>query len=114
MRRIGFTLVEVLVAIVVLEVGLLGVAGTLVLAVRAMRRAETMERAVTDAERVYDSISSVAEPSSGSAAGALGPVRWTVATGGELLLEVLGSGSGPGDTVLFSARGLVAAPPAVP
>ena len=56
MVRQGFTLVEVLVALVLLEVGLMGVVGTLVLAARALERAELEERGVAEVERVLDSL----------------------------------------------------------
>jgi prepilin-type N-terminal cleavage/methylation domain-containing protein len=53
----GFTLVEIVVAIVIFEIGALGVLGTLVIASRTMARAEALERAVVTVERVADSLS---------------------------------------------------------
>ena len=52
----GFTLVEVVVALVVLEIGLLGVLGTVLLASRTMTAAEVREGAVLEAQRVADSL----------------------------------------------------------
>jgi Tfp pilus assembly protein PilV len=52
----GFTLVEVVVAVVIFEVGVLGVVGTLLLASRVATRAEAIERAVATAEGVMDSL----------------------------------------------------------
>ena len=97
----GFTLVEVLVAIVVLEVGLLGVVGTLVLAAENMRRAVSLERAVAEAERVYDSLAG--DPSTGSGEGSVpgGRLRWSVSADGTLQVDALT----PGDSVLFAVRG---------
>lgn len=75
--RKGFTLVEVLVALVLLEVGLLGVVGTLVLAARTLARAELEERGVAEVERVLDSLSA-AGVSSGEGRSPVrgGEVRW--------------------------------------
>ncbi|MEX2467733.1 MAG: prepilin-type N-terminal cleavage/methylation domain-containing protein [Gemmatimonadota bacterium] len=53
----GFTLVEVVVALVLLEIGVLGVVGTFVIASRTMARAEVLERATLTVERVADSLS---------------------------------------------------------
>jgi prepilin-type N-terminal cleavage/methylation domain-containing protein len=78
MRR-GFTLVEVLVALVVLEVGLLGVVGTLWLAAVTMSRAERTERGVAEVERVYDSLAAAELPGSGTREGVGGTLRWEVA-----------------------------------
>ncbi|HSW31859.1 MAG TPA: prepilin-type N-terminal cleavage/methylation domain-containing protein [Longimicrobiales bacterium] len=86
MRRRGFTLVEVLVALVVFEVGLLGVVGTLWLAAATLARAERTERGVAQLERLYDSLASVAAPASGTLVAPSGTVRWRPA-GGDLLLE---------------------------
>lgn len=86
MVRRGFTLVEVLVALVLLEVGLLGVVGTLVLAARTLTRAELEERGAAEIARVVDSL-----VAAGLAAGEGrvpvrgGEVRWR-AEGGQLNL----------------------------
>jgi prepilin-type N-terminal cleavage/methylation domain-containing protein len=52
----GFTLVEVLVALLVLEVGILAAAGTLLVAARTLRRSEAEARAVNVVESVLDSL----------------------------------------------------------
>jgi prepilin-type N-terminal cleavage/methylation domain-containing protein len=106
MTRRGFTLVEVLMAMVVLEVGFLGVAGTLLLAARTMRRAESLERAVTEAGRVYDSVSSLGDVGAGEAPVAVGRLRWRVDADRTLHVEVLT----PTDSVLFSLAGRTATP----
>jgi len=78
-RTSGFTLVEVLVALVILEVGMLGVVGTLWLAAVTMSRAERTERGVAEVEKVYDSLVATELPASGAREGAGGTLRWEVA-----------------------------------
>lgn len=56
MVRRGFTLVEVVVALVVLGAGVLGVVGGALLAARALREAEAVEGAVELAGSVLDSL----------------------------------------------------------
>jgi prepilin-type N-terminal cleavage/methylation domain-containing protein len=101
MTRKGFTLVEVLMAIVVLEVGLLGVVGTLVLASHNMRDAVSLERAVSEAERLYDSLTGA--PSSGSGLSSVpnGRLRWSVSEGGIVQVDALTVS----DSVLFTVQG---------
>lgn len=62
MSRGGFTLVEVLIALLLLEVGVLGAVGILVLAGRTLTEAERTERAVAALEGVADSLRAVAGP----------------------------------------------------
>ncbi|NJD18674.1 MAG: prepilin-type N-terminal cleavage/methylation domain-containing protein [Gemmatimonadetes bacterium] len=76
MRRRGFTLVEVMVALVVLEVGLLGVLGTLWLATSTLARAERVERGVAEVERVWDSLAAAGDAGSGMLETPAGRVRW--------------------------------------
>ena len=88
MRRRGFTLVEVLVALVVLEVGLLGVVGTLLLGARTLRRAERLEWAAAEVQRVYDSLASApSAPGEGRLPSAFGEVRWHADGLGRVRLE---------------------------
>lgn len=101
MRGRAFTLVEVLMAMVVLEVGFLGVLGTLVLAARTMRRAESLERVVTEAGLLYDSVAGITTAGSGEVSAVAGRLRWTVSADGALRIEVLA----PGDSVLFFLEG---------
>ncbi len=55
-RLRGFTLVEVVVALLVLEVGILAAAGTMVMATRTLGLAEMRARAATSIESVLDSL----------------------------------------------------------
>lgn len=93
MRR-GFTLVEVVVALVVLELAVLGVLGTLVIASETLRRAERLERATGRAEAVLDSLRGGASPGDGSAT--FGDVRldWIVDDGGALRLTAIDENGG--------------------
>lgn len=86
MTRSGFTLVEILVAVVILEVGLLGVVGTLWLASRTVTRAELLERGVEVMEGVYDSLAGEPTASDGTKSVDLGQVEWFV-NGRDLRLE---------------------------
>lgn len=52
----GFTLVEVLVALAILEVGMMAAAGTLLLAARVMAEAARTERAAADVAALADSL----------------------------------------------------------
>jgi type II secretory pathway pseudopilin PulG len=96
-KRGGFTLVEVMVALVVLEAGLLGVVGTLVLAARTLTRAELEEAGAAEVERVLDSLVTAGTTSGqGTVPSRTGAVRWTSTSGGGLRLVF----SAPIDTAL--------------
>ena len=73
----GFTLVEVIVAIVIFEIGALGVLGTLLIASRTMARAEALERAVVTVERVADSLSAHGAAGQGALGFPGGRVVWS-------------------------------------
>ena len=56
MRQAGFTLIEVIVAFVVLQVAIAGALGTLARATELLRRAEQIEAAITVSQGVLDSL----------------------------------------------------------
>lgn len=87
----GFTVIEVIVAIVLLEVCVLGVAGMLVLSSRTLTRAEALETAVAVAEGVLDSLRALPAAAPGSRTLDDGTLEWTI---------------GPADEVVVRARGL--------
>lgn len=89
MRR-GFTLLEVVVALVVLEVAVVGAAGTLMLASRTLARAERLERAVALAEGVLDSLGRVPVPTDSSRGYRGGEVRWQVGDSSRVALTAFG------------------------
>lgn len=91
----AFTLIEVVVALVLLEIGLLGVLGTLLLGSRTMTRAETLENAVVAVERAADSLAVHGMQAPGWTAFAGGRVIWTEVVG-ETRLVALGEA---GDTL---------------
>lgn len=58
-RRRGFTLVEIVVGLLVLQAGMLAALGVLVLASRTMTRAQTLEAMVWRATTLRDSLASL-------------------------------------------------------
>jgi len=97
-RRAGFTMVEVIIAVIVLAVGVLGLAGTTAYIVRQVTLADIMtERAAalqTAIERVqamdFDTLDT------GSDSVGIYGVRWTSAFAGSQLKEVTIITNGPG------------------
>lgn len=94
----GFTLIEIVVAIVLLEIGMLGMLGTLTIASRMMTRAETLEAATITAGRVVDSLTVHGMAAEGAVGFVGGQVSWTAVgaqpwvfgldTSGDTLLRV--------------------------
>ena len=80
----GFTLVEILVALVLLEVGLLGAAGSLVLATRVLHRARDLEWAVQSAWSAVDSLVYFGATAGGEREEPFGSMRWSVSQGEEI------------------------------
>jgi Tfp pilus assembly protein PilV len=84
----GFTLLEVVVALLVLEVAVVGLVSSLVLASATLTRAESLERTVATAEGVLDSLAASPSiradsiPHSGG-----GMVRWSVDDSGRVSLQ---------------------------
>jgi prepilin-type N-terminal cleavage/methylation domain-containing protein len=81
--RTGFTLAEVLVSLVILQVGLLGVAGQIGVAHKLLDRAVRLEWAVAVAESVADSLSRFGYSGEGSIGLAAGRVGWEPWSGGD-------------------------------
>lgn len=82
----GFTLVEVLVALVVIQVGVLGLAGTLLLAGRTLRDAGRIERQAADLAWVHDSLSAEWSAGAGETRRPWGTLAWTVSGNGRATL----------------------------
>ena len=106
MSRSGHTLVELLVALVLLQVGILAAVGTCLLASRVLTRAELVEWGAAEVQRVLDSLSSEG-PSATAAEAASGPgtLRWAVTAAGAVRVQYLVA-----DTPLVSVEGRLAPP----
>ena len=76
----GFGLIEVIVALTLLGVALLGVAGTTTLAARMMREAQADEHATLEAMQVLDSLMQVDTPRTGQRQSGRIALTWTVST----------------------------------
>ncbi len=83
----GFSLVEVLVALVVLEVTILGAAGIVVVASNTMTEAEVIEWGVSAVEGTVDSLSVRATPGRGYKDMAGGRIHWSVEPDGRFTVE---------------------------
>jgi Tfp pilus assembly protein PilV len=102
-RAAGFTLVEVVVALVVLELGLLGVVGSFVLAGQTLTRAEALERGVAEVHALYDSLSLGASAGADEREVGRAWLVWEVGAGGELAIRY----ELPRDSVLIRLEGRV-------
>lgn len=78
-RAAGMSLIELVVALTVLSVGVLGLAGAATFAQRSFNDADAIERGVHAAAAVLDSLMRVAEPAAGERAMAGTELAWTVA-----------------------------------
>jgi Tfp pilus assembly protein PilV len=87
--RRGLTLVEVIVALVVLEVGFLAVVGTLTLAGRLVTRAELLHAASQDAAALADSLVRAGASGSGERLTARARVSWS--PGSMVVLDPVGA-----------------------
>lgn len=96
--RAGFTLAEVAVAAVLLQLGLLTTLATLHLAAHATRRADGIERGVVLAEGLLDSLAAAPAPVPGGWRSGAFEAEWFV-RGGDVAVEVR---VGP-DTLRFVA-----------
>jgi Tfp pilus assembly protein PilV len=83
----GSSLAEVIVALVVLEVAILGSLGIVVLASRTLADAEATERAVAALEGTADSLSVSATPGEGHRDIAGGRIRWSVEEDGGFVVS---------------------------
>lgn len=111
--RAGFTLAEVLMALIILELGLLGVVGLALHAHRLMNDASLWSRAAAVSEEVADSLAVSGARSGGSRSFPGGSVVWSlgaaVAGGGgrETLRRISIRASGMDGEEIFVVRGVV-------
>ena len=90
-NRGGFSLVEVLVALVVLEVGLLGVLAMTLQAQKTLLAAVALESASRAVEWVADSLSFAGWGGPGSTETEVGSIRWTREADGFVMIEFQGN-----------------------
>ncbi len=86
----GFTLVELLLALLLLQIGLLATAGMILLAQRSLVRAELVVRATLEAEAVADSLLGEGALGEGALARPWGELRWEPAEEGGGAVRVVG------------------------
>ncbi|HSJ26105.1 MAG TPA: prepilin-type N-terminal cleavage/methylation domain-containing protein [Longimicrobiales bacterium] len=110
--RPGFSLVELIVAMVLLSVTLVALAATGMVAARSFTQAATSEAAVRAAAQVIDSLVRVPSPTAGSRTIGHVDLMWTVAGDGAVLtIDVSSHHRGTGDTLVFhTARPAVGEP----
>ena len=85
----GFTLLEVVVALLVLEVAVVGLVGSLVLAASTLTRAEALETAVASAEGLLDSLARAGTLGADSITYDGGRIFWAVDDSGRVSLRAL-------------------------
>ncbi len=95
----GFSLTELLVALVVFQVGLLGVAGMVLTAQRNLTRAELTVRGVLEAQLMADSVRDGGGEGSGRAVHPWGEVSWAPAPGIPGGVRAVAFSNHGGDTV---------------
>ncbi len=108
-RRAGFTVVELVLALVLLGIGLVGSAGLMVHSQTLMRRAETREWAARVARSLADSLGSAWTESEGERTEPHGRVAWASWNdGGVLRIRIEVVPVGRAETLVFeTARGPV-------
>jgi prepilin-type N-terminal cleavage/methylation domain-containing protein len=94
MKRVGFSLVEVIVAMTLLSVGMLAVAGSAFMAMRLQTEAARMEDATTRARAVLDSVVVHHIVGSGQVAHAHFTIEWS-GTVDDAVVTVRGIGITP-------------------
>lgn len=113
MVRAGFTLVEVVVAVVVLSIGVLGTVAVGQLGSRLVREAHAAERAIAGAALVLDSLTQRGAPAAGERTLHGQHLRWTTRPeGGTVVIElVVEYGDGTARRRLVFGTRHIAAPP---
>lgn len=107
MTRRGHTLVEIVVAVVLLEVGILAVSGTLLLASRTLAQASLLEWAAAEVQLRADALTAGGATGGGQLPSGPGSVTWQVDPGGRFVVEYRHS-----DTVLAVVEGAAPHPEA--
>jgi hypothetical protein len=93
----GSSLLELVFALLLLQVGLMGVAGMVLTGQRSLNRAQLILRATVDVARIGDSLRALEDPGAGILDAPWGTVAWF--PGDEGSLRVLGTRAAGGDTL---------------
>lgn len=83
--RYGLTLVEVVIALVIVQIGVLGALSSLTLATRTFSDAFLLEAQIAEMTAALDSLAMVPSPSSGERISAVGRIRWLTRDGALLV-----------------------------
>jgi type II secretory pathway component PulJ len=100
----GFTLLEAIVALVILEIGVLAVVGMVTVASRTLNEAQTREWGTAAASAVADSLAHFGFAGPGEDLSELGRVRWEgspAGSGGLVRVRIRSAPSGGGSAVTF-------------
>lgn len=100
MSRRGFSLVELIVALLILAVGLLATVGMVLTSQRILARADLLHRSVLEGDAVAAALLRGDEDETGEVAFRWGTLQWSPATdgGGGVRIVGLGPGAGGGGT----------------
>ena len=82
-------MVEVLVALLIVEIGVTGAFGLMVLASRTLTDAEERERVLSAVEAVHDSLAWASAATSGTRAEPWGVLRWSVGDSGSIRITAV-------------------------
>ena len=99
----GFSLIELLVALLILQVGLLATAGMIFLAQENLARAERMTRGLLEARRLADSLVREGQTGSGQLTYPWGEVRWEAGPSPFPGVRVLALSPGSEDTLAVAS-----------
>jgi hypothetical protein len=99
LRRGGFSLLEVLVALTIMQVGMLGVIGLFTLAVSRLEHALLVERAVAEVASLADSLSAGGATTGGETLRGPWRLRWQGDSAGLVVRATLRARPGLGPVV---------------
>ena len=97
----GFTLPEVVIALVIAQATLFGTLGMFTLAARQLSRAHALEEALTQAHSIADSLADGAAVGQGIDSTGANRIIWTVDTAGNFVITVLAQS---GDSLAFEGK----------
>jgi Tfp pilus assembly protein PilV len=92
--RGGFSILEVVVALIVFQVGVLGVAGLVLTGQNSMRRARSILRGTLEATRIGDSVLAAGGDAQGRVSRPWGSLSWAGTETGAVRVVALSAGGG--------------------